>query len=290
MKPPSRLPALFVFAGIALLACAVMPVNADISIPTNTYVYFEQGGAPYNGSVQYTVTCYGYTAYPGSPSFSSHTAPENTSETVYSYSASCPGYGCVVYEPYYLNYRHINRCDLSGTAGNRSFSVANFASTPMPSNCTMLQPFDMARGNGDYYKVTPEFHACENETYEESDRCDQFVTECSPTKDKGCGNWFINDTYVKDTPKSIACRDAASKNRTACEVYLQKVDPSTMLMYRDNWSGQMMPAMRVCDQHFTIPVPGSGNATPAVQNVNTGGRGPVESLYCGILSLFGAGC
>jgi len=267
-----------------------MPASADISIPTNTYVYFEQGGGPYNGSVQYSVTCYGYTAYPGSPYFMSNTAPENTSEIVFSYSASCPGYGCVIYEPYYLNYRHIERCDLSGTADNRSFSVSNFATTPMPSNCTMFQPFDMVRGNGDYYRVTPKFNACENETYNESALCDQFVTECSPTKDRDCGNWIVNDTYVKDTPKSIACRDAASKNRTACEVYLEKIDPSTLVMYRDNWTGQMTPAMRVCDQHFTIPAPGTQNATPSAQNPHTEERGPVESLYCGILSLFGAGC
>lgn len=290
MKSRSRLVMLLVFAGIVLLACAVMPANADISIPTNTYVYFEQGDAPYNGSVQYSVTCYGYTAYPGSPYFMSNTAPENTSEVVFSYSASCPGYGCVVYEPYYLNYRHIERCDLSGTADNRSFSVASFAATPMPSNCTMLHPFDMARGNGDYYRVTPEFNACENETYNESALCDQFLAECSPTKDKGCGNWIVNDTYVKDTPKSIACRDAAGKNRTACEAYLKKIDPSTLVMCRDNWSGQMMPAERVCEQHFTIPAPGTENATAPGQNPGTGGRGPVESLYCGILSLFGAGC
>jgi len=290
MKPLFRLPALFVFAVIALLTGAVMPASADVSIPTNTYVYFEQGGVPYNGSVQYTVACYGYTAYPNSPYFMSNTTPKNTSETVYSYSASCPGYGCVIYEPYYLNYRHIARCDLSGTAGNRSFSVSNFATTPMPSNCTMLQPYDIGMGIDDYYKTTPEYNTCMNATYEESDRCSQYMAECDPAKDTDCGNWVINDTYVKNTPKAIACRDAADKNRTACEVYLQKVDPSTMVMYRDNWSGQMMPAMRVCDQHFTIPVPGAENATPAVQNVNTGGRGPVESLYCGILSLFGAGC
>ena len=289
MKPLFRLPALFVFAVIALLTGAVMPASADVSIPTNTYVYFEQGGVPYNGSVQYTVACYGYTAYPNSPYFMSNTAPENTSETVYSYSASCPGYGCVIYEPYYLNYRHIARCDLSGTAGNRSFSVSNFATTPMPSNCTMLQPYDIGKGIDDYYKTTPEYNTCMNATYEESDRCSQYMAECDPAKDTDCGNWVINDTYVKNTPKAIACRDAADKNRTACEVYLQKVDPSTMVMYRDNWTGRMMPAMRVCDQHFTIPAPG-GNATPSAQNFNTAKRGPVESLYCGILSLFGAGC
>jgi hypothetical protein len=290
MSPRQPFSYLVVLSFVAFLACAAAPALGDVSIPTNTYVYFEQGGAPYNGSVQYTVTCYGYTAYPGSPSFSSHTAPENTSETVYSYSASCPGYGCVVYEPYYLNYRHIERCDLSGTAGNHSFSVAGFATTPMPSNCTMLHPYDIGMGTDEYYNTTPEYETCMNATYEESDRCSQYMAECDPAKDTECGNWIIDGRYVRNTDKAIACRDAADKNRTACEVYLEKVDPSTMLMYRDNWSGQMMPAMRVCDQHFTIPVPGSGNATPAVQNVNTGGRSPVESLYCGILSLFGAGC
>jgi hypothetical protein len=289
MKPRHHFPARIVLSCIVLLAYAVMPASADISIPTNTYVYFEQSGVPYNGSVQYSVTCYGYTAYPGSPAFSSNTAPENTSETVFSYSASCPVYGCTVYEPYYLNYRHINRCDLSGTAGNRSFVITNFAATPMPSNCTMLHPFDMARGNGDYYRITPEYLACENETYKESDLCEQFLTECNPTKDKGCGNRIINDTYVKDTPESIACRDAVDKNRTACDVYLKKVDPSTMIQYRDSWTGEMEPAMRACEQHFTIPAP-SGNATPSAQSPAAGRRGPVESLYCGILSLFGAGC
>jgi len=121
MSPRQPFSYLVVLSFVAFLACAAAPALGDVSIPTNTYVYFEQGGAPYNGSVQYTVTCYGYTAYPGSPSFSSHTAPENTSETVYSYSASCPGYGCVVYEPYYLNYRHIERCDLSGTGATTAF-------------------------------------------------------------------------------------------------------------------------------------------------------------------------
>jgi len=288
MMPRHHYPALIVLSCIVLLTLAVVPVYGDISIPTNTNVYFEQNGSPYNGSVQYSVTCYGYTAYPGSPYFTSNTAPENTSEIVFSYSASCPGYGCVVYEPYYLNYRHIERCNLSGTADNRSFSVASFAVTPLPQNCTMLHPFDIGKRLGEYYNTTPEYNACINTTYEESDRCDQFMAECSPTTDKGCGNWIINDTYVKNTPKAIACRDAASKNRTFCKAYLEKVDPSTMVMYRDNWTGQMMPAERVCDQHFTIPAPG-GNVT-APGHTDTGRRGPVESLYCGILSLFGAGC
>ncbi len=96
--------------------------------------------------------------------------------------------------------------------------------------------------------------------------------------------------YVKNTPKAISCRDAADKNRTACEVYLKKVDPASMIMYRDNWTGEMMPAERICKQHFTIPQPGSGNGTSPVLSPDTGKKSPIESLYCSILSLFGAGC
>jgi hypothetical protein len=288
MSPRHPFPHLVLLSFIVVLACAV-PVQGDEVRPTNTYVYFEQNGVPYNGSVQYTVTCSGYYSYPGSPGFSSNTAPENTSGTVFSYSASCPGYGCVVYEPYYLNYRHINRCDLSGTAGNRSFAVANFSASPIPDNCTMLHPFDIGKRLGEYYNTTPEYDACMNVTYEESDRCSQYMAECDPGKDADCGNWVIDGRYVRNTDKAIACRDAADKNRTACDVYLKKVDPSSMVMYRDNWTGQMMPAERVCKQHFAIPGPG-GNTTLTGLNPDTGRRGPVESLYCGILSIFGAGC
>ena len=290
MKPHHHSPVRIVLSCIVLLAFAVIPVYGDIAIPTNTYVYFEQDGVPYNGSVQYTVTCYGYYSYPGTASFLSNTSPQNTTETVFSYSASCPGYGCVVYEPYYLNYRHIDRCDLSGVADNRSFSVTGYATTPMPQNCTMIQPYEIGGGKDEYYNSTPEYDTCMNATYEESDRCDQYMAECDPATDKDCGNWIINDSYVKNTPKAISCRDAADKNRTACEVYLKKVDPASMVMYRDNWTGEMTPARRICGQHFTIPSPGTGNATAPVQHPGTGGRGPIESLYCGILSLFGAGC
>ena len=52
MKPHHHSPVRIVLSCIVLLAFAVIPVYGDVSIPTNTYVYFEQDGVPYNGSVQ----------------------------------------------------------------------------------------------------------------------------------------------------------------------------------------------------------------------------------------------
>ena len=50
-----------------------------------------------------------------------------------------------------------------------------------------------------------------------------------PGTDKDCGNWIINDSYVKNTEKAIVCRDAADRNQTSCKVYLKKVDPASMV-------------------------------------------------------------
>ena len=245
---------------------------------------------PITGVYRSTVTCYGYDSYPGTASFLSNTSPQNTTETVFSYSASCPGYGCVIYEPYYLNYRAYRPVRPFRCGGQTAISRHGYATTPMPQNCAMIQPYEIGGGNDEYYNTTPEYDTCMNATYEESDRCDQYMADCDPATDKDCGNWIINDSYVKNTQKAIACRDAADRNRTSCKVYLKKVDPASMVMYRDNWTGEMMPAMRICEQHFTIPPPGTGNATLPVQNPDMARKGPVESLYCGILSLLGVGC
>lgn len=289
MNPRRRSPVPIILPCVVFLAFAIIPVYGDVSIPTNTNVYFEQNGSAYNGSVQFAVNCYGYRVYPGTTSAVPDNSTANSPEIVFSYAASCPGYGCVIYEPYYLNYRHIDRCDLSGVADNRSFSIPGFSDTPLP-NCTSIRPFGMSRGNDEYYNTTPEYDSCMNETYEESDRCDQYLAECNPAKDTDCGNWIINGRTVKDTQNSRSCRDAADKNRTACDTYLKKVDPSSMVMYRDNRTRQMMPAERICEQHFTIPEPGAGNGTLTAQGPDSPHKSPVESLYCNILSLFGARC
>ncbi|MDO9324194.1 MAG: hypothetical protein Q7T80_04460 [Methanoregula sp.] len=281
---------------LLLLSC---PVCGDTLIPTNTQVYFEKDGQPFNESVQFTVECYGYRC-----DWNNCTPPAGTgniSETapavIFSYSATCPGYGCTIYEPFYLNYRQIDRCDLDGVTNKGNFTLQNFSTTPLPQ-CNDFQQYNIGIG-ADYYRETPEFTRCENESYNDSDLCDQYVVPCNPTADKDCGNWIIDDKYVKDSPKSSECREDAHRKRRECEVYLKKVDPSSMVLWKNNYNGKEEPAMRVCEQRFSIP--SSGPATALNQSIpgqNPGApvsstiyyQSPVESLYCGILSLFGTRC
>ena len=82
---------------IALLLTGV-PAAADMITPSITSVFFERDGVPYHGSVQYSVSCYGY--FMGYPPVT-RSPGSYQPELIFRYSASCPGYGCRIYQPYY---------------------------------------------------------------------------------------------------------------------------------------------------------------------------------------------
>lgn len=231
--------------GLLVLACIVVPVYGDVVIPTNTYVYFEQNGQPYNGSVQYTVNCFGSVAYPGEPaSYYPDLVASPNDEIVFSFSATCPHYGCVVYNPYYLNYLHIDRCELIGKTDTYSFSIPAFSDTPVPQNCTSFQQFDIATGDNEYYNTTPAYDDCRN----------------------------------------------SSGPGLQCDRFLTRIDPSSLVMYIDQRTGETWPAEYICKQHFTIPPPDTGTGIVPAQHPGNTRMGPIEMLYCGILSSFGSTC
>jgi hypothetical protein len=126
-----------VLATIAFALYVVTPVSADVAMPTITRVYFEKNGTPVNETVTFTVNCYGYHTAPGEFLSQSN---QSVSENVFSFSATCPTYGCPIFETYYLNYRHIDSCDLEGELNGENFIIRNFSSTPVP-NCTSLKDY-----------------------------------------------------------------------------------------------------------------------------------------------------
>jgi len=122
-----------VYAAIILTALTASAC-ADINIPTATKVYFEKDGRPYDKEVEFTVSCSGYET--GIPP---REKPPGTytPEVVYSFTASCPSYGCEIYESYYLNYRHIDYCSLSGRTEGLTFRIENYSTRPVDfSSCT----------------------------------------------------------------------------------------------------------------------------------------------------------
>ena len=114
-------------AGALLLLAS--GVNADVPNPVRIAVIFEQAGKPYTGPVRFTITCYGY-SYTAGPD--PERAPGSyTPEPMYSLSGACAGAGCTVDEDLYLNYRHLDSCDLAGDASGVRFLVKNYARTPI---------------------------------------------------------------------------------------------------------------------------------------------------------------
>lgn len=135
-----------------------MPARADLIAPAITHVYFEKDGMPYNNPVDFSVNCYGY---PNSYPQVTKTAGSYQPELVFHYSASCDRYGCAIYQPYYLQYTHIDWCDLEGTTNNQTFNVENFSTAPY-TRCDNV-PNRVAKTWGDireYYYDTPEYFAC----------------------------------------------------------------------------------------------------------------------------------
>jgi hypothetical protein len=156
----------FLVCFLALIFMAV-PVYGDLATPTITHVYFTKDGIPWHESVRYTVSCYGFNGWNPTYQFYQRPAagePGHTGE-VFRYSATCPDFGCTIYEPYYhVRYMDIDWCDLGGETRGTTFTVRNFSTRPF-STCTGMPeippyPSDYPQP-GTYLQYTPEYYACD---------------------------------------------------------------------------------------------------------------------------------
>lgn len=143
-----------------LIIMTLSLVSADISIPTKTNVYFEKSGQPYNGQVDFEVKCYGY--HMGMPPLEKE-AGTYTPEEVFKFSATYNKYGDVIDEVFYMNYKHIDYCDLEGKTNGENFTIKNYSTSPVNfEKCTERVwgnrkcelRFDIPRSNLD--KPTPQ--------------------------------------------------------------------------------------------------------------------------------------
>lgn len=111
-----------------LLPAALGPLSAaaDIAIPSETTVTFLLNGRPYEKPVSYTVKCYGQMVWPTQP-------PKQIirgESMVYSYSADCASYPCVINQSYNLNYRRIDFCSVEGTTAGSKFTIKEIGRHP----------------------------------------------------------------------------------------------------------------------------------------------------------------
>lgn len=131
---------MLLFAMMAFVPLA----NADVTTPAITTVYIENDGVPVDDALEYSVKCFGYRWSPGPEIVK---APGTYSPVeVYSYTASCSGYGCEIQEPYYLNYRHVDYCNAYVTMNSNTYLVERYGENPVEfSKCTNQNFLDRTR-------------------------------------------------------------------------------------------------------------------------------------------------
>ena len=208
-------------------------VCADEHNPRITHIYFEKDGVPYNEPVHYTVACYLPRQGPSSqdPSLSRTGETGNLSE-VFSYTATCPSYGCPIYEPYYrVNFMEIASCNLYGETRGVNFSVTNFSDQPFSECSGPLQDFislDYPEPNTPYYR-TEEYVACNSLHRNTSSEVSHTIWEtCVPSKDPGCfAETLPNGIPLKKVSVTMTVRNGTDMDLQKYIRYLETCDPVT---------------------------------------------------------------
>lgn len=190
---------------VVLFAVYCPAAFADLMMPTITHVFFEKDGGPYHGSVDYTVTCYGYTN-PGWPSaYTTLTPGTYEPREVYQYSATCPDYGCTVYEPYYYKPNILDWCDIAINTGQSEYTIRNFSTRPY-TYCTHLPNPEVLFPNrtGGVFYLTPEYRNCRAYQYYTNRTGRNWTIEhrvfvtCDPDSEPGCISLFPYSQPVRE--------------------------------------------------------------------------------------------
>jgi hypothetical protein len=275
-------------------AAAVLPPQDH----TVVRMFFEKGGEPYNGSVTFSVTCYGMDCDGRDCRESAKVRLARSGQVIY--SGVCNGYGCIhsiTTSPFTGIY---TRCDLNGTADGVNFTLPDYADTPF-GKC-----IDFRHNYGKYYYQPPEYDQCMAHYQQVVRLCDSYAVSCNPPE-AGCA-LIPSGRYGKETDKFRACIADATPLLEQCTSYLKKMDTNSIILWKDSRGWESIPDF-VCGMNLTIP---SGEETSArtplaVSGVlsaeNTvnltsladkkqtaGSMNPVESFYCSIISIFGARC
>jgi len=231
--------------------------NADMVPPTLTYVYIDQGGIPYNGSVNFTVTCYGYPM--GIPPIT--LAPGSYEpKPIYKYSVNYTGYGSPDYHQSYLQYTHIDRCELEGLANNRNFTIKNIS---LVSRRDLVME-RVSRDFGSlrkYYYATPEYVSCRYFEQKTAGQWDTYSLNFS----KKNSTFFVSTVLQFPGRKLLygaKSRHRVSINRSDIDMnldgyvaYLEKcranIDPSCPGWIDDGKSLKSFPEYRTLKQNLT---------------------------------------
>ena len=256
-----------------LISVFCVPAGADARIATSSKVFFEKNGVPYNDSVSFTVTCYGFTytyTDPDSKKYLSgdyeKRAPGSDNQTeVFSYSATVDHYGDEIFEPFYLNYRVIDYCSLCGETDRKKFYTENVGDTPIP-NCSRRLNLVYFERETDVCRLnTNETRECFEDQNELRDQewelCDQYLEKFDKNKNypPDTRTMEIGGVTMVITPEYDECYEKARLVDLNCTNYMIEVP------CEDYCDPEGNPLERDCSLKFEIPADADGNI---IEDVN----------------------
>lgn len=242
-------------------------------------LFLEKDGRPYNESVIFSMECYGYFASLTDHHKFLYNKSENDPNPpmeVFSLSGNCPSYGCflplstrsppdIYWEP-----ESSELCKLNGTTTGQSFVIWNISDITGIECFKRSDQWDVEKKVGrisHYYKFTSDYYSCKKRLETLGEQCQEYLVNS-------------NQEQQESTITDNQCVHLYNHQALLCDSNLQEINISSI-----------NPAEYICKFRFDIPPDyqtsdnqGSPNESRYIP------RSPIESLYCSLLSIFGARC
>ncbi|GEM_PF-2598778 len=134
---------------IFIIMAFVFPlINADVTIPTRTKVYLEQDGIEVDSQIEIEINGYGYSYPPGPKVFKEQGT--YTPEKIKSIKINYTKPGEIIYDPYYMNYRHFDYWEIKGkTKTGQEFIIKDISKFSEIINC---ENNPVVEKKGKYYR------------------------------------------------------------------------------------------------------------------------------------------
>lgn len=296
MKSPSLFRICCLFALIVL----VSPVDANPVLPSVWKIHFSKDGIPYNESVDFSIKCYGFFQENHGHGIIVTYSPNHKNGTegpglVFSRSASCPYYGCPVTVSMSFQDFDSKWCNLEGETRGKKFIIRNYSTQPLegPGSCRFIEkPYDttgvrVLADKKKFYNFTPEYRACMEKIQNLNETCNQYGFEREEKNDKKMNPVSpSSDIGMKNISVYNLCRASYDNEKIKCNQYLTDVDRSDIVVLDGGYT-----TFYTCSLNFSIPSSDlSSEKFPESEQSSYILQSPVESLYCGILRLFGGRC
>jgi hypothetical protein len=236
---------------------------------------------PYNGSIDYSISCSGNFSFKPSPYDPPETEISSPWSRLFKLSGSCSPGNCSPiakmswYHPTFHEEEPNFLCELNGTIGDESFITWNETGS---HRYNLSDFYDVSMGinyERQYYNFTPEYRDCNEQVMKSISYyqypCEQYLEEYYIHRSKGIdqpeGNWTQRQ-----------CAEIYNNEIQQCYPFLKKIDLTwthtepVIYIYRFNLSQGHGKTME------------NSLSTPHTSDK------PVESLYCSLLNFLGAEC